>query len=174
MGNLFVPHELKTIEVDVEKKIFRVNGEDFGMGCTGFTIWCDAPDDFNIHMEINTKVHFAKYQGIDRISVSEHPVKLSWYSNGQKTGQEGKAVNYITLCLVKVGYERLWVKAPAYKVSVGDSIVATVNGGPVRGIVEDCTTVADTDELFGMLKTRERILEAKEIYSLTWAEEEGI
>lgn len=26
MEKVFVPHELKTIEVDVEKKIFRVNG----------------------------------------------------------------------------------------------------------------------------------------------------
>ena len=30
MSKIFVPHELKTIEVDTEKKIFRINGEDFG------------------------------------------------------------------------------------------------------------------------------------------------
>lgn len=82
-------------------------------------------------------------------------------------------MKYVTLCLVKVGTGRLWVEAPAYRASVGDLIVAAANGAPVRGVVEDCATVADTDELFGMLKTREQILEAKEIYSLTWAEEEG-
>ena len=33
MNKIFVPHELKTIEVDTEKKIFRINGEDFGREC---------------------------------------------------------------------------------------------------------------------------------------------
>lgn len=39
---IFVPHELKTIEIDVEKKIFRVNGEDFGKDCTGFSLYCST------------------------------------------------------------------------------------------------------------------------------------
>ena len=43
MNKIFVPHELKTIEVDTEKKIFRINGEDFGRECTGFIISC-TPD----------------------------------------------------------------------------------------------------------------------------------
>lgn len=33
MSKIFIPHELKTIEVDTEKKIFRINGEDFGHEC---------------------------------------------------------------------------------------------------------------------------------------------
>lgn len=41
-NKIFTPHELKTIEVDVEKKIFKVNGEDFGMNCTGFSISCEV------------------------------------------------------------------------------------------------------------------------------------
>lgn len=45
MNKIFVPHELKTIEVNTEKKIFRINGEDFGHECTGFMISC-TPDDF--------------------------------------------------------------------------------------------------------------------------------
>lgn len=60
MEKLFVPHELKTIEVDTEKKIFRINGEDFGEKCTGFMITC-TPDDFRVDMEIDTTVHFASY-----------------------------------------------------------------------------------------------------------------
>lgn len=35
---IFVPHELKTVEIDVEKRKFKINGEDFGKHCTGFTI----------------------------------------------------------------------------------------------------------------------------------------
>lgn len=62
MSKIFVPHELKTIEVDTEKKIFRINGEDFGEGCTGFLISC-APGEFKIRVEIDTMVEFANYSG---------------------------------------------------------------------------------------------------------------
>lgn len=34
------PRELKTVEIDVENKIFRVNGEDFGKVVEGFTLSC--------------------------------------------------------------------------------------------------------------------------------------
>lgn len=88
MEKVFVPHELRTIEVDVEKKIFRINGEDFGKGCTGFTISCEGYNEFWIRMEINTTVQFASYRGTDRTSVSEHPVFASWYSNGQEHGNK--------------------------------------------------------------------------------------
>lgn len=60
MNKIFIPHELKTIEVDTEKKIFRINGEDFGHECTGFMISC-TPDDFRIDMQVDTTVHFASY-----------------------------------------------------------------------------------------------------------------
>lgn len=60
MNKIFVPHELKTIEVDTEKKIFRINGEDFGRECTGFMIFC-TPDGFRIDMEVDTTIHFATY-----------------------------------------------------------------------------------------------------------------
>ena len=62
MKKIFVPHELKTIEVDAEKKIFKINGEDFGEGCTGFMITC-TPDDFRIDMEVDTTVRFVNYSG---------------------------------------------------------------------------------------------------------------
>lgn len=60
MSKIFVPHELKTIEVDAEKKIFRINGEDFGESCTGFSISC-TPEEFKIKVEIDTTVEFANY-----------------------------------------------------------------------------------------------------------------
>lgn len=60
MDKVFVPHELKTIEVDTEKKIFRINGEDFGENCTHFSIDCD-PDGFRISARIDTTLEFANY-----------------------------------------------------------------------------------------------------------------
>lgn len=62
---IFTPHELKTIEIDVEKKIFRVNGEDFGKGCTGFSIDCSTSrkhdEWFDITVRISTDVKYANY-----------------------------------------------------------------------------------------------------------------
>lgn len=63
-NKIFVPHELKTVEIDVEKKIFRVNGEDFGKDCTDFSISCEAgnPDGwFKVYMRAHTDVKFANY-----------------------------------------------------------------------------------------------------------------
>lgn len=73
LDKVFVPHELKTIEVDVEKKIFRVNGEDFGSRCSGFTIGCQAGNKenwFDITVVINTNIVYANY-GIDGKKTSE-------------------------------------------------------------------------------------------------------
>ena len=76
---IFVPHELKTIEIDVEKKIFRVNGEDFGRDCDEFTISCSTKkergDDeyLKVGMRINTTVKYANY---------------NW--NGEKMSEEGR------------------------------------------------------------------------------------
>lgn len=63
MGKIFVPHELKTIEVDTDKKIFRVNGEDFGKGCTGFTIRCNRYDNFDIRLETESEIRFVHIDG---------------------------------------------------------------------------------------------------------------
>lgn len=59
---IFVPHELKTIEIDVEKKIFRVNGEDFGKDCTGFSLCCSTKhsdaERYAVSMDIDTYMRF--------------------------------------------------------------------------------------------------------------------
>lgn len=68
MSKIFVPHELKTIEVDVEKKIFKVNGEDFGYGCTEFSITCTGYREFSVRMEIDTKVRYIQYEQCERVS----------------------------------------------------------------------------------------------------------
>lgn len=61
MEKVFVPHELKTIEVDVEKKRFLVNGEPFGKHCTGFSISCEASEGYLVRMEIHAAIHYAEY-----------------------------------------------------------------------------------------------------------------
>ena len=81
MSEIFLPHELKTIEVDTEKKIFKVNGEEFGRGCTGFTITCNGYESFDIHMEIATTVHFVSIRNGKRVQENNHPVRHSWYSD---------------------------------------------------------------------------------------------
>ena len=59
---IFVPHELKTIEIDVEKNVFRVNGEDFAKNCTGFNLDCSANIDnterYSVCMDISTDIRF--------------------------------------------------------------------------------------------------------------------
>ena len=58
MGKIFVPHELRTIEIDVQKKVFRVNGEDFGKGCTGFVLDFRGDEGFDSRMKVDTTVNF--------------------------------------------------------------------------------------------------------------------
>ena len=88
MEKVFVPHELKTIEVDAEKKIFRINGEDFGKECTGFTIFCTRHDRFSIRVEVDTRVHFATYgENQQKTSEKEYQTDAPWYApegNGLK------------------------------------------------------------------------------------------
>lgn len=59
---IFVPHELKTVEIDVEKKIFRVNGEDFGKDCTSFSLDCSAgrsnSERYAVCMDIRAGIRF--------------------------------------------------------------------------------------------------------------------
>lgn len=43
-NKIFVPHELKKIEMDIENKIFLINGEEFGKGCKSISIHCNPPE----------------------------------------------------------------------------------------------------------------------------------
>lgn len=63
MNNIFVPHELKTLTIDTEKRIFKINGEDFGKGCTGFTISCDGPGLFDLRIDMGMVVRYVHYEG---------------------------------------------------------------------------------------------------------------
>ena len=55
------PNELKTVEIDIEKKVFNVNGVPFGEGCRSFVISFDAVEGHSMRMDINTSVKFAHY-----------------------------------------------------------------------------------------------------------------
>lgn len=73
-NKIFTPHELKTIEVDVEKKIFKVNGEDFGKDCTGFSISCETGNRdewFRVLMEISQNLAFESKYDFDGNKTSD-------------------------------------------------------------------------------------------------------
>lgn len=88
MSNIFIPHELKTIEVDTKEKNFKINGEEFGRGCTGFTITCQRYDSFDIRVEVDATVRFVSIREGKCVADTEHPVRASWYSDGQETTHE--------------------------------------------------------------------------------------
>lgn len=56
-----VPQEIKTLEVDTEKKIFKLNGVDFGDGCDYFAISCTGGEGFKIRMELSRRIICANY-----------------------------------------------------------------------------------------------------------------
>ena len=87
MENIFIPHELKTIEVDTDKKVFKVNGEEFGKGCTGFTISCSGPGQFDIRMELDAIVRYVHYENNSVVSDKQGiPHSGEWQDNLQKSG----------------------------------------------------------------------------------------
>lgn len=90
VSKIFAPHELKTIEVDTEKKIFRVNGQDFGEGCTGFSISCCGYLDFDIRMEVDTTVRFVTIRNGELVSDVERPNKAPWFSDRPERTNNGK------------------------------------------------------------------------------------
>lgn len=49
------------MEIDFEKKVFKINGVDFGNGTTDFFISFEAGGDFNVYMDAHTRVRFATY-----------------------------------------------------------------------------------------------------------------
>ena len=59
-----VPQEIKTLEVDAEKKIFKLNGIDFADSCDYFDVSCTATEGFRIRMELSKRIICANY-GID-------------------------------------------------------------------------------------------------------------
>ena len=67
-----VPQEIKTLEVNTEKKIFKLNGVDFGNGCDYFAISCTAEEGYRIRMELSKRIICANY-GLDN-ALKEPPI----------------------------------------------------------------------------------------------------
>ena len=56
-----VPQEIKTLEVDTEKKIFRLNGIDFADGCDYFEVSCEGGEGFKVRMDLNKRIALVSY-----------------------------------------------------------------------------------------------------------------
>ena len=65
-----IPQQIRTLEVDTEKKIFKLNGIDFGNGCDYFAVSCQGGEGFRIRMELSKHIVFANY-GRDNVLKSE-------------------------------------------------------------------------------------------------------
>lgn len=71
------PRQLKTVEIDVENKIFRVNGEDFGRVAEGFTLSClrkenKEKDWFCVTMQLVDRITYTNGYDIDGNLTSEY------------------------------------------------------------------------------------------------------
>ena len=70
--SIFAPHELKTLEIDNEKNIFKINGEDFAHGCEELVITFDGCER-RITVYTTNKIEFATYNR--RGVLKEHTVR---------------------------------------------------------------------------------------------------
>lgn len=54
-------HEIKTLEIDTEKKVFKINGIDFGNDCDYFEISCTGGKGSKIRMGLSKCIICANY-----------------------------------------------------------------------------------------------------------------
>ena len=82
------PRELKTVEIDVENKVFRVNGEDFGKVVEGFTLSCLSHEDkekdwFNVTLQLVDRLTYTNGYDINGNLTSEY----EWKHNKENAAQ---------------------------------------------------------------------------------------
>ena len=70
------PRELKTVEIDVENKVFRVNGEDFSK-VTGFKLSCTSTRDsekdlFQVLLSLESNIRYLNEYDINGNLTSEN------------------------------------------------------------------------------------------------------
>ena len=70
-----VPQELKMLEIDTEKRIFKLNGVDFGDRCECFEMACEGGEDFIVRMEFSQRIVVANY-GFDNALMKKMEVKF--------------------------------------------------------------------------------------------------
>lgn len=84
--------------------------------------------------------------------------------------------HFVSLCLVRTHQGAThWVKAPAYKVNVGDlvSFEPGYSPNPSIGTVEECAIIPDCDDTYRMIAHAYTIYEAQRIFSPMWEKEEA-
>lgn len=69
-----IPQKFKTLEVDAEKKIFRLNGVDFGNNCDFFSVSCEGGEGFKVRVELRKEIICVNY-GVDNRRNGEPDVK---------------------------------------------------------------------------------------------------
>ena len=69
-----IPQEIKTLEVDVKKKIFRLNVIDFAEVCDFFSVVCQGGKGFRVRMELNKKIVCTNYDFWNHKRVGEPKV----------------------------------------------------------------------------------------------------
>lgn len=82
--DVFIPHQLRTLEIDTEKKVFRINGEDFGKGCTGFQIICHNYNSFDIRVEIDTTVKYVAIKNGKLIEEQQYKTDDPWFGKSDE------------------------------------------------------------------------------------------
>lgn len=57
MTENFIPKELKTLEIDIENKTFKINGENFGQKCQYLKIEC-LPPEWKFKVSVTKSIEF--------------------------------------------------------------------------------------------------------------------
>lgn len=68
----FELNELKTIEVDIEKGIFNVNGKPFGEDATFFSISCDGAEGYTVRVHMSADVKFLSRYSVKGKKIASH------------------------------------------------------------------------------------------------------
>ena len=84
MEGVFAPHELKTLEIDTEKKVFRINGENFGERCTGFQIICYDYNSFDIRVEIDATVKYVAIRSGMVAEERQYKTDVPWFGKSDE------------------------------------------------------------------------------------------
>lgn len=49
--------EIESIEINIPEKIFKINEKNFGKGCTGFVIECEASEGWRITLDTEDGIY---------------------------------------------------------------------------------------------------------------------
>lgn len=81
-NKIYVPHELKKIEMDIENKIFLINGEEFGKGCKSISIHCNPPE-WKFRVVIDKPIEFQATFDLNGKEITTETGKEEKNNNGK-------------------------------------------------------------------------------------------